>query len=66
MSTIKSYDSYNELNRALLFIAQTVVAGVVAGGQGGAIVNIGSMWAYHGKAARPHSGYSVEPPALVH
>ncbi|GAA4264374.1 SDR family NAD(P)-dependent oxidoreductase [Dactylosporangium darangshiense] len=32
---------------------------MVAGGQGGAIVNIGSMWAHQGIAATPHSGYSV-------
>jgi NAD(P)-dependent dehydrogenase (short-subunit alcohol dehydrogenase family) len=54
------YDSYNELNRALFFITQTVVAGMVAGGQGGAIVNIGSMWAHQGIAATPHTGYSVQ------
>jgi NAD(P)-dependent dehydrogenase (short-subunit alcohol dehydrogenase family) len=54
------YDSYNELNRALFFITQTVVAGMVAGGRGGAIVNIGSMWAHQGIAATPHTGYSVQ------
>ncbi|QRP48637.1 SDR family NAD(P)-dependent oxidoreductase [Amycolatopsis sp. FDAARGOS 1241] len=54
------YDSYNELNRALFFITQTVVAGMVAGGQGGAIVNVGSMWAHQGIAATPHTGYSVQ------
>src|SRR4029079_10790847 len=45
------YDSYNELNRALFFITQTVVACMIAGGQGGSIVNIGSMWAHQGIAA---------------
>ncbi|MEV0067856.1 MULTISPECIES: SDR family NAD(P)-dependent oxidoreductase [unclassified Amycolatopsis] len=54
------YDSYNELNRALFFITQTVVAGMVAGGKGGAIVNVGSMWAHQGIAATPHTGYSVQ------
>lgn len=54
------YDSYNELNRGLFFITQTVVAGMVAGGQGGSIVNIGSMWAHQGIAATPHTGYSVQ------
>jgi NAD(P)-dependent dehydrogenase (short-subunit alcohol dehydrogenase family) len=58
------YDSYNELNRALFFITQTVVAGMVAEGQGGAIVNIGSMWAHQGIAATPHSGYSVQKGGL--
>lgn len=54
------YDSYNELNRALFFITQTVVAGMVAGDHGGAIVNIGSMWAHQGIAVTPSTGYSVQ------
>ena len=58
------YDAYNELNRALFFITQTVVAGMVAGGEGGSIVNIGSMWAHQGIAATPHSGYSVQKGGL--
>jgi short-subunit dehydrogenase len=58
------YDSYNELNRALFFITQTVVAGMVAGGQGGAVVNVGAMWAHQGIAATPHSGYSVQKGGL--
>jgi NAD(P)-dependent dehydrogenase (short-subunit alcohol dehydrogenase family) len=58
------YDSYNELNRALFFITQTVVSGMVAGGRGGAIVNIGSMWAHQGIAATPHTGYSVQKGGL--
>jgi NAD(P)-dependent dehydrogenase (short-subunit alcohol dehydrogenase family) len=53
------YDSYNELNRALFFITQTVVAGMVAGGRGGAIVNIGSMWALDAIATTPTSAYSA-------
>jgi NAD(P)-dependent dehydrogenase (short-subunit alcohol dehydrogenase family) len=58
------YDSYNELNRAIFFITQTVVAGMIAGGRGGSIVNIGSMWAHQGIAATPHSGYSVQKGGL--
>jgi NAD(P)-dependent dehydrogenase (short-subunit alcohol dehydrogenase family) len=58
------YDSYNELNRALFFITQTVVRGMIAGGKGGSIVNIGSMWAHQGIAATPHSGYSVQKGGL--
>ncbi len=58
------YDSYVELNRAIFFITQTVVAGMVAGGKGGSIVNIGSMWAHQGVAATPHSGYSVQKGGL--
>jgi short-subunit dehydrogenase len=37
------YDSYAELDRATFFITQTKACGMVAGGQGGSIVIIGSM-----------------------
>ena len=42
-----SYDSYLELDldRAIFLLTQTVVRGMVEQGRGGAIVNIGSMWA---------------------
>ncbi|MGP4086649.1 SDR family NAD(P)-dependent oxidoreductase [Streptomyces sp. KR55] len=58
------YDSFNELNRAMFFITQTVVAGMVAEGKGGSIVNIGAMWAHQGIAATPHSGFSVQKGGL--
>jgi NAD(P)-dependent dehydrogenase (short-subunit alcohol dehydrogenase family) len=54
-----SYDSYLELDRAMFFVTQTVVRGMVEQGAGGAIVNIGSMWAHQAIAATPSSGYSV-------
>src|SRR5262249_14616474 len=54
-----SYDAYLELDRAIFFLTQTVARGMVARGQGGAIVNIGSMWAHQAIAATPSSGYSV-------
>jgi NAD(P)-dependent dehydrogenase (short-subunit alcohol dehydrogenase family) len=54
-----SYDAYLELDRAIFFITQTVVRGMVEQGRGGAIVNIGSMWAHKAIAATPSSGYSV-------
>lgn len=53
------YDSYLELNRAIFFLTQTVVRGMVAGGNGGAIVNIGSMWAHQAIAVTPSSAYSM-------
>ena len=53
------YDSYAELDRAMFFITQTVARGMVAGGQGGSIVNIGSMWANQAVGATPSSAYSV-------
>jgi NAD(P)-dependent dehydrogenase (short-subunit alcohol dehydrogenase family) len=54
-----SYDSYLELDRAIFFLTQTVVRGMVEHGHGGAIVNVGSMWAHQGIAATPSSGYAV-------
>jgi NAD(P)-dependent dehydrogenase (short-subunit alcohol dehydrogenase family) len=53
------YDSYAELNRAIFFITQTVARGMVAGGRGGSIVNIGSMWANQAIGATPSSAYSL-------
>jgi NAD(P)-dependent dehydrogenase (short-subunit alcohol dehydrogenase family) len=58
------YDSYLELNRAMFFLTQTVARGMVAGGQGGAIVNIGSMWARQAIAATPSSAYSMAKAGL--
>ena len=51
------YDSYAELNRAIFFLTQTVVRGMVARGRGGSIVNIGSMWANQAIGATPSSAY---------
>ncbi len=53
------YDSYAELNRAIFFLTQTVARGMVAGGRGGSIVNIGSMWANQAIGATPSSAYSL-------
>jgi NAD(P)-dependent dehydrogenase (short-subunit alcohol dehydrogenase family) len=53
------YDSYAELNRAIFFITQTVARGMVAGGRGGSVVNIGSMWANQAIGATPSSAYSL-------
>ena len=54
-----SYDSYLELDRAIFFLTQTVVRGMVGQGRGGAIVNIGSMWAHQAIGATPSSAYSL-------
>lgn len=59
-----AYDAYLELDRAIFFLTQAVVRGMVAHGQGGAIVNVGSMWAHQGVAATPASGYSVAKGSL--
>ena len=42
----------------------TVVKGMVEAGRGGAIVNIGSMWAHQAIAATPSSAYSVAKAGL--
>jgi NAD(P)-dependent dehydrogenase (short-subunit alcohol dehydrogenase family) len=60
----QTYDSYLELNYALFFLTQTVVAGMVAGGRGGSIVNIGAMWAHQAIGATPSSGYSMQKAGL--
>ena len=59
-----SYDSYLELDRAIFFLTQTVARGMIAQGRGGAIVNIGSMWAHQAIAATPASAYSVAKAGL--
>ncbi len=47
------YDAYHDINHALFFLTQTVVQGMVVNGQGGAIVNIGSMWGHQAIGATP-------------
>jgi NAD(P)-dependent dehydrogenase (short-subunit alcohol dehydrogenase family) len=54
-----SYDSYLELDRAIFFLTQTVARAMVAGGRGGSIVNIGSMWAHQAIGATPSAAYSA-------
>jgi NAD(P)-dependent dehydrogenase (short-subunit alcohol dehydrogenase family) len=58
------YDSYMELNYALFFLTQAVVGGMIAKGEGGAIVNIGSMWAHQAIGLTPSSGYSMQKAGL--
>ncbi|MEM8993249.1 MAG: SDR family oxidoreductase [Acidobacteriota bacterium] len=57
------YDRYHDLNRATFFITQAV-AGVMKARGGGAIVNIGSMWAKQAVAATPSSAYSMAKAGL--
>ena len=57
------YDAYLELARSAFFLTQTVTRGMIAAG-GGAIVNIGAMWAHQAIAATPSSGYSMGKAAL--
>jgi NAD(P)-dependent dehydrogenase (short-subunit alcohol dehydrogenase family) len=58
------YDSYAELDRAIFFVTQTVVRGMIAGGRGGSIVNIGSIWAHQAIGATPSTAYSLAKAGL--
>jgi NAD(P)-dependent dehydrogenase (short-subunit alcohol dehydrogenase family) len=60
----QDYDAYMELNHALFFLTQTVVAGMIARGDGGAIVNIGSMWAHQALGVTPSTGHSMQKAGL--
>lgn len=57
------YDAYLELSRSAFFITQTVTRGMIAAG-GGAIVNIGSMWAHQAIALTPATAYSMGKAAV--
>ncbi|RBP51152.1 SDR family NAD(P)-dependent oxidoreductase [Arenicella xantha] len=57
------YDTYQELNRAIFFISQAVAKNMLAN-SGGAIVNIGSMWAKQAIKATPSSAYSMAKAGL--
>jgi len=59
-----AFDSYHELNRGTFFLTQTVARGMVAGGRGGSIVNVGSMWAHQAVGATPSSAYSMAKAGL--
>jgi NAD(P)-dependent dehydrogenase (short-subunit alcohol dehydrogenase family) len=60
----QAYDSYMELNYALFFLTETVVEGMIARGEGGSIVNIGSMWAHQALGVTPSSGHSTQKAGL--
>jgi NAD(P)-dependent dehydrogenase (short-subunit alcohol dehydrogenase family) len=60
----QTYDSYMELNYALFFLTKTVVEGMIARGDGGSIVNIGSMWAHQAIGVTPSCGHSMQKAGL--
>jgi len=57
------YDAYADLNRSTFFITQAVAENMKRHG-GGAIVNIGSMWAKQAVKATPSSAYSMAKAGL--
>jgi len=61
--TQADYDSYHDLNRATFLFTQAVARNMVRHG-GGAIVNIGSMWAKQAVKATPSSAYSMAKAGL--
>ena len=61
--TPADYDHYLELNRTTFLVTQHVARGMSQHG-GGAIVNIGSMWARQAIGATPSSAYSMAKAGL--
>ncbi len=61
--TKSDYDKYLDLNKSFFFITQAVAQNMKQHG-GGAIVNIGSMWAKQSIKATPSSAYSMAKAGL--
>ncbi len=58
------YDQYLVLNRAFFLLTQAFARALVARASGGAVVNIGSMWARQSIKATPSSAYSMAKAGL--
>ncbi|NQX93093.1 MAG: SDR family oxidoreductase, partial [Flavobacteriales bacterium] len=61
--TVEDYNSYLDLNRGFFFITQGA-AKKMKETEGGAIVNISSMWAKQAVKATPSSAYSMQKAGL--
>jgi len=61
--SLQDYNSYLDLNRGFFFITQAV-AKKMKDTNGGAIVNVGSMWAKQAVKATPSSAYSMQKAGL--
>ena len=61
--TTEDYNSYQDLNRGFFFITQAA-AKKMSTTKGGAIVNVGSMWAKQSVKATPSSAYSMQKAGL--
>ena len=57
------HDKYADLNKSTFFITQAVARNMQRNG-GGAIVNVGSMWARQAVKATPSSAYSMAKAGL--
>lgn len=62
--TEEDYDLYLDINKATFFLTQTIAQNMVKQERGGAIVNIGSMWAKQAVQATPSSAYSMAKAGL--
>ena len=62
--TVSDYDSYLDINRGTFFITQGVAKKMKFYGNGGTIVNVGSMWASQAVKATPSSSYSMAKAGL--
>lgn len=60
---VEDYDQYLDMSRGTFFLTQGVVRAMIARG-GGAIVNVGSMWANQAVKATPSSAYSIAKAGL--
>ncbi len=61
--TKEDYNSYLDLNRGFFFITQAAAKKMITS-NGGAIVNVGSMWAKQAVKATPSSAYSMQKAGL--
>ncbi|ARM32384.1 SDR family oxidoreductase [Legionella longbeachae] len=61
--TVMDYDLQINVNKAFFFITQAVAQNMKKN-RGGAIVNIGSMWANQAVKATPSSAYSIQKAGL--
>lgn len=61
--THEDYNAYLDINRGTFFLTQQVAKNMIANG-GGAIVNVGSMWAHQAIKATPSSAYSMAKAGL--
>ncbi|TYA92318.1 SDR family NAD(P)-dependent oxidoreductase [Seonamhaeicola marinus] len=61
--SVEDYNKYLDLNRGFFFITQAA-AKKMKDSKGGAIVNVGSMWAKQAVKATPSSAYSMQKAGL--
>jgi NAD(P)-dependent dehydrogenase (short-subunit alcohol dehydrogenase family) len=62
--TADDYARYQDIARGSFFLTQSLVHAMLKAGNGGAIVNVGSMWAHQAVKATPSSAYSMAKAGL--